>query len=125
VVGQVGNQLYWFVPTSAGPWMIKWGHYSYNYWDKDPRPLTFFFQRNEAVYKRDAVGKVLNDENGRAIIEGYESKWHSTSYTSMKQYRKLDQKELVFWNALPEHYRNGILSCSPTAPKPVKKKTFY
>lgn len=121
VVGQVGNQLYWFTPTGAGPWVVKWGYYTHGYWYKSDYPLTFYYQRNDPVYKKNSVGQVINDDLGRAIIEGYESKWTATGLVPLKQYRKLNQKDLEYWNALPEHYRNGILSCSPTAPKPVKK----
>lgn len=118
VVGQVGNQLFWFVPTGAGPWIIKWGQYYYSYsMMKNSSPLTFYYQRNEPVYKKDSLGKVVNDDLGRAIIEGYETRWHSTGLVSLKQYRKLTHKELAYWNSLPEHYQNGILSCAPTGPK--------
>ena len=126
IVGKIGDKLFWFIPTNAGPWLMKWQGVRYNSWYGEPEnALAYYYLRNKPVYKTNSVGQAYQDENGQAIIDYYQPQWEKTNYTAFRQYRKLNQKELEFWNELPEYYQKGILECSPTAPKPPKKKFSY
>jgi|SRR6185436_2761422 len=110
-VGKVGEKLFWFVPTTKNKkrggankeWKIEWnsngyrGYYNHN-------TLSFLYLYQKPIYSK-------NKENLTEII-GYDSAWQVAS-PNLRQDRKLNNKEMIFWQSLPEWYRNKILETSP------------
>jgi hypothetical protein len=128
IVGKVGKKLFWFTPADKSTkrggyshiWRTTWGpastyYYSY-YGDHGPQ---FEYLHYEIVYKRDSVGKPIIENGGMVEIERKETWKHYTP--SLRQDRKLNDKELEFWNALPAWYQTRIMEESPTYPKELKK----
>lgn len=112
VIGKVGNKFFWFVPVDKSKkyggynfkWKTEWkSNYYYN--------LTFLHLRHAPIY-------VKNKEGVTEII-GYEPVWKA-SYPNFRQDRKLNDKEMIFWNSMPEWYQNKILERSPVYPENLK-----
>jgi hypothetical protein len=136
VVGLVGNKLFWFVPVGKPNkhkgmyrdhvWRTKWGHdreryYYYAY----SAGLHWEYLSEETVYKTDSVGNVIYDEYNRATPIGTKKVWKSGSKPFFRQGRKLNPKDLEFWNVLPDHYKTKVLEQSPNYPEPPKPKYPY
>lgn len=123
VVGKVGNKYFWFIPSDKNKkrggvdrtWRTDWGtrKYYYNY------GLRFLFLSDEPIYKMDLMGHRVV-ENGVLVVIGYETIWKVGHPSGFRQGRKLDSKELNFWNTLPEYYQTKVLELSPTYPNPPK-----
>lgn len=118
VVGKVGNKYFWYQPADKsqkhhGPsrnWVTKWGRYGGYYADYG---LTFMYLATAPVYKLDNMGRKVLLENGSPEIIGYEAQWFVGSPGAFRQGRKLDSKEVDYWNSIPEYYQNKILGLAP------------
>ena len=120
VAGKVGKKLFWFVPADknkkrggyAHIWKAEWSNHDY-YTRKTPGPK-FSYLRYKIEYKKDGNG-IQVMENGNPIELSRTPEWHS--YTpELRQERRLNEKEMVYWNALPKYYQDGILQSAPNAP---------
>lgn len=131
IVGQVGNKLFWFVPSDKNKkrggwshiWRVSWG--STSYWDRNIGPY-FQYLNYDVLYKVDGNGVQVLDDKGAPIVLDRIPKWVNASTPTLRQDRKLNDKEIAYWNNLPEHYRTKILEKSPTYPEELKpKRTSY
>lgn len=130
VVGQVGNKFFWFVPATKTPkrggyahiWKTVWGYRQYYYDNIGPQ---FQYLSYEIVYKQDKDGSVIIREDGSKIEIDRIAKWVNASPAALRQDRKLNPKEMDFWNKLPEYYKIKILEKSPTYPEELKPKPRY
>ena len=132
IVGQVGNKFFWFVPVVKSKkgtqvyrgysqiWATQWHNGSYY---ADPGP-EFLSLRYETIYKKDSLGRAVLDEAGKPIVLETVSKWVRASIPNLRQDRKLDAKDLQFWESLPEYYQTKILQKSPGYPKPAKTNPY-
>jgi hypothetical protein len=131
IVGKVGNKLFWFTPvgkakkhrygSSARTWRTAWGYRDYWYRDYGPH---FQYLSEEIVYKLDGNGRqVLNDE-GKPIEVSRHPKWVNGSPNALRQDRKLNEREVAYWESLPEFYQTKILEKSPNYPKPAKSDPY-
>jgi hypothetical protein len=122
VVGKVGDKFYWFAPVSKSKkyggtnkvWKIEWSDLR---WQSHRGFLKFLYAYQKPIYssqKRDEESKF------REII-GYETVWQATM-PNLRQDRKLNDKELIFWNSMPEWYQNKVLERSPTHPQNLTPK---
>lgn len=128
VVGKVGKKTFWFVPTGKSKkhrgsfgsqqWITQWGGTKTGYYYYQNHGLRFLFLSREAVYKKDANGQTAL-VNGSAVIESYTPIWRDAT-PEFRQDRKLNEKELAFWNTIPEYYQIKVLERSPTYPFPIK-----
>lgn len=121
VVGKVGKKLFWFIPADTNKkggyphqWKAVWGRKTY-YQKYD---LQFHFLKEKIIYKRDNVGNYILID-GKPIISSCEKEW-VYGYPNFRQGRKLDNKDLAFWNTMPEWYQTRVLEQSPTYPKDLK-----
>jgi hypothetical protein len=123
VVGKVGNKYFWFIPADKNKkrggvdrtWRTDWGSrkYYYNY------GLRFLYLADEPLYKVDSTGhRIL--ENNLPIVIGHETVWKAGHPGSFRQGRKLDTKEMNYWNTIPAYYQTKVLELSPTYPNPPK-----
>jgi hypothetical protein len=130
IVGKVGNKYFWFIPSTTTKkyggtdyqWMVKWGNYGKYYFSSNS--LTFLYLATKPIYKVDSNFKVVTVDNAPVIIR-YEQQWTPGSPTSLRQGRKLDTKEMEYWNSIPEYYKEKILELSPTHPGPPKDTYRY
>ncbi len=132
VVGYAGKKLFWFVPADKTKkwggrnrqWMTQWG-YAYNYYSyRDSYGLKFLYLNDTPIYKMDDNNKYLLDDKGNKIIKGYDTKWVAGT-PQFRQDRRLNDKELAFWNTIPEHYRNKVLEHSPNYEAPETDNRPY
>lgn len=125
VVGKAGEKLFWFVPADKNKkrggttrkWKTEWTrnkYYTY-YGSYGSYGLTYLYYYSEPIY-------VKNKEGGLEII-GYKPTWKE-GYPNFRQDRKLDDKDLQFWNSVPEWYQTKILEFSPTYPEDLKPPLF-
>jgi hypothetical protein len=137
IIGQVGNKLFWFVPTGKGErhgrqahgdyaWKTLWGYprdpyYYYSY----SQGLRWEYLTQETVYKTDSMGNVIYDEYHRATPIGTKKVWKAGSRPFLRQGRKLNTKELEYWHNLPNYYKIKVLEESPTYPEELKRKPRY
>jgi hypothetical protein len=129
IVGKVGNKLFWFVPTSGSKkhhspkhtWKIVWGDYSY--YRRFDGPV-FQYLSYEVIYKKDSLGRLVLDGEGKTIPLDKVAKWVNTGYPSLRQDRKLNEKELNYWNSIPGFYQEKITQMSPNSPLP-RKETYF
>lgn len=125
VIGKIGNKLFWFTPTTKNAkrggsnheWKTEWTDKYYNKYGYNG--LIFLYSNQEIIYIKNKEG----------IMEKVGSKltWVATT-PNFRQDRKLNDKEIVFWNSMPIWYQNKILERSPTYPtnlKPSYKNPFY
>lgn len=118
IVGKVGTKYFWYFPSDrnqkhhrpAHHWVTGWGNYTGYYGDYG---LTFMYLDNAPIYKIDNMGRKEKNAEGAPIILGYEKQWFLGSPTIFHQGRKLDSKELEYWNSVPEYYQNKILGLAP------------
>ena len=130
VVGKVGKRLFWFVPTGKNKkhrsgsevqqWITQWGYAGRTYYSN--YGLNYFFLRKEPVYKYDKG--VLVYENEKPVILEYKTSWQNATPT-FRQDRKLNEKELAFWNTIPVNYQTSVLEYSPTYDGPPRKDRRY
>lgn len=128
IVGKVGKRLFWFAPADkskkggyAHIWRTEWGYprnsrmyyYSYN------QGLRFTYLDYEVTYKKDSVGQIVMVD-GKMVELERKAVWKNASDPSLRQDRRLNDKELFFWNTIPEYYQAKILERSPTASIPYK-----
>lgn len=117
VVGKVGKRLFWFVPADKNKkrggnnrqWDTKWGYMGRGYYSH--YGLHYKYLRIEPVYKY--VNGALSYENGKPIVLEYKSTWENGTPT-FRQDRKLNEKELAYWNTIPEYFQTQVLEWSPT-----------
>ena len=124
VVGQVGNKFFWFVPADKNKkyggvtrtWITQWGgergYYSNRY------SLHFYYLHRSPIYKYDEERHIVY-QDGKPVIVDYKETWQDSTPT-FRQDRKLNDKELAFWNTIPEYYQTKVLERSPTYPEPPK-----
>ncbi len=123
VVGKIGSKLYWFVPVNKSKkrggsnkeWKTVWGT---SHW-RSYNSLGFLYAYQKPIFSKEK-------DNVNQII-GYETDWRAAT-PNFRQDRKLIDKELVFWNSIPEWYQNKILEHSPTYPenlKPQYSNNYY
>lgn len=135
IVGQVGNQLFWFVPADKNKkrggysriWRISWGHppeYSFYYGRYGYYGFYFQYLDYEVTYKRDAMGNFVVEDGKRVEIDR-QPKWRVSSVPAFRQDQRLTDKEVEYWNSIPESYRKQILEHSPNYDGPTKKDSFY
>jgi len=134
VVGYAGKRLFWFVPADKTKkwggrnrqWATQWG-YAYKYYTYgDSYGLKFLYLHDEPIYKTDADGKFLLDDNGNKIIKDYNTKWVA-GRPIFRQDRRLNDKELAFWNTIPKHYQDKVIEWSPNyvAPENPNPYPYY
>jgi hypothetical protein len=125
IVGKVGNKLFWFEPTTKNEkrggyrhiWKIEWGYRDYYSYSAG---LQFLYLDYEIIYKRDSVGHVVI-EDGRMVELERKPLWKKVYQApALRQDRKLNDKEVAYWSALPKFYRNKILEQSPNYVEPKK-----
>lgn len=131
-VGYVGKKLFWFIPTgknqkhkngAAKQWMTQWGHSNpKRMYYRSTYGLHYYYLDKQPIHKHDRGELVYED--GKLIIIGYETSWRMGS-PSFRQDRKLNDKELTFWNTIPEYYQIKVLEKSPTYPNPPKEDYYY
>lgn len=128
IVGKVGNKYFFFVPATKSKkggyshiWATEWSSGSYY---ADPGPQ-FLYLSYEPVYKTDSVGRYILDDDGNKTVIDRRAKWVRASLPTLRQDRKLDAKDLAYWNIIPEYYQIKILQNSPGYPKPVKRNSYY
>lgn len=122
IVGKVGNKLFWFLPTDKNKkwggtnreWKIEWNNVYYNYYSGNG--FRFLYLYHTPIYTKD--------KDGVSKISGYTPTWASGT-PNLRQDRKLSDKEIVFWDSMPELYQNKVLECSPTYPKDLKPSYRY
>ena len=127
IVGKVGKKLFWFVPADKNEkrggyrreWMTEWNYRSY--YSNGP---VFRYHNYRPIYKYDTEGRILLDENGNKVVREYEETWPYASPPGFRQDRKLNEKELAFWNTIPEFYQTKVLERSPTYPNPPKNNPY-
>jgi hypothetical protein len=117
VVGYNGKKLYWYIPVSssafADEWKCEWSNSYYGSSSYGTAGLQYLKRYYEPVYA-----------NGAVI--GRKEAWYPYEYHSRhpnfncRQYVELSDKDLEFWNQLPEFYKNEILRWSPNYVKPPK-----
>lgn len=115
-VGKIGNKLFWFVPVDKSKkyggtnhqWKVEWGA---NTRYQTRNGLYFLCLYQEPIY-------CTNKEGVSELVE-YKPSWRRRVPT-FRQDRKLTDKEIIFWNSIPEYYQIKILEYSPTYPNPPK-----
>ena len=126
IVGKVGTKLFWFEPTTKNKkqggyrheWKIEWGYSPFSYYNAG---LQFLYLDYEIVYKKDALGRVVIEE-GRMVELDRKPSWKKVHQApSLRQDRKLNDKEAAYWNAIPKFYRTKILEQSPNYVEPKKR----
>lgn len=133
IVGKVGNKLFWFTPVGkakkhrgmghAHIWKIVWGHRGYYYYySASPH---FQYLTYENIYKLDGNGMQVLDDKGAPVVLDRIAKWVNASTPPLRQHRKLNEKELAYWNSLPQYYQTKILELSPNYPEELKPKPRY
>jgi hypothetical protein len=108
VVGKAGKKFFWFVATDKNKkkggtnrqWITKWENDKdrFSYWSSFA--LRYYYSYNEPVYKDD---KVID----------HKLVWRIGT-PIFRQDRKLNDKELKFWNTIPENLQKEVLRSSPT-----------
>lgn len=129
IVGQVGNKFFWFAPVGkakkhrgmgyAHIWKTVWGFR--DYWSYTHGPV-FQYLSYEIIYKLDGNGQRVLDDKGAPIELDRLPKWVNASTPPLRQDRKLNEKEMAYWNSLPDYYKTKILEKSPTYPEELKPK---
>jgi hypothetical protein len=121
VVGKVGNKIFWFVPPRergfSGEWKCGWsssfhyneGHTAYGY-------VTYHYLSYRNIYNSDHT-KVIDTK----------PVWNEfiSVQLNVRQDKEFTKDDYKFWNQIPEWCQKGILSRSPTSPKPVKPLNKY
>lgn len=130
-VGKVGNKLFWFTPTGKPnkhrnlkhkeTWTSSWG--GKKAWYRTYNNLRYYYLHREPVYKYEN-GNLFYDFEGKPVILDYKENWIDARPT-FRQDRKLNAKELAFWNTIPEYYQNQVLAWSPTYEAPDKEHPYY
>lgn len=139
-VGRVGDKFFWFVPVGKGKkyphnghthiWRTQWGPPNKRMYYYGSYGLRWEYIQEEVVYKTDSLGQyVYQDElneygQKQRIVIGREKVWKTGSKPVFRQDRKLDEKELAYWNNLPAYYQTKILEESPNYPNPPKKDYY-
>jgi hypothetical protein len=126
-VGQVGNKFFWFVPAdknkkrggASHTWRTTWGNRRYYH----GYGLNFSYLSKEPIYKKDSVGQYIY-QNGTLVTIGYQEKWNDST-PIFRQDRKLNPKEMAFWNTIPTYYQTKVLERSPVYPNPPKPDYGY
>lgn len=122
VVGFVGDKLFFFTPVGKGrkhaghryKWATTWGYPKYNYYSSyNASPFQYHYFGQEAVLKVDKDGQNVYDDTGRVVVDYYKDVWKAAT-PIFRQDRKLNDKELVFWNSIPEYFQKIVLKYSPT-----------
>lgn len=133
VVGRVGDKFFWFMPVGKGKkqahngtarnWRTQWGPPNKRMYYYGNNTLRWEYESEETIYKTDSVGNYIYDERDgqkRPIVIGREKIWKTGSKPVFRQDRKLDEKEMEYWNSLPPYYQTKILEESPNYPAPKK-----
>lgn len=123
IVGKVGNKLFWFIPAdknkkrggTSKTWRTVWS--TRRYYADGP---IFKYLAERELYKTDQFGKRVLDEERKLIVIGTEQYWKDAYPGSFRQGNKLSNKEVAYFNNLPEYYQKKVLEMSPTNPKPVR-----
>jgi len=131
VVGKVDKKLFWFVPADKNKkrggirkqWITRWGYLERKYWYSYSYGLHYYYLRVEPIYKKDKDGNLVL-EKGKPIAIDYQQSWQNGTPT-FRQDRKLNDKELKFWNSIPECYQTKVLEYSPTWDGPPRKTSYY
>ena len=135
VVGQVGNKLFWFAPTSgaiiSGRSKILKGKHSHKLWATEwinsyyATGPQFLYLSYDIIYKKDAEGRTVIDDNGKMVVVERIPKWVRASMPTLRQDGQLDAKDIQFWNSMPDYYHTKILQYSPGYPNPPKRDPYY
>lgn len=128
IVGRVGDKFFWFVPVGKGKkhrgvnheWRTVWGGRHRYYYDHG---LHFEYLSEKIIYKKDSLGRPVI-EDGKQIEVGREPVWQTGYKPHLRQDRKLNDKEMEFWNSLPAFYQTKILEQSPNYPNPPKQDYY-
>ncbi len=131
IVGKVGNKFFWFTPVGkakkhrgmghAHIWKTAWGYRDYYYRDYGP---TFQYLTYEPIYKLDGNGRQVIGEDGKPIELDRLPKWVNASTPPLRQDRKLNDKEMAYWNTIPDWYKTKVLEKSPNYPNPPKPDPY-
>ena len=132
VVGKMGNKYFWFVPVGKGKkhhgythtWRTAWGRYGSGYWNYQTG-LHFEYLTYEIIYKKDSVGQYILSEDGKQIELERKPKWVASTPNALRQDRKLNDKEMKYWNSIPEYFRTKVLEQSPGYPLPIQQRKYY
>lgn len=133
IVGYVGKRLFWFVPVDKTKkwggrnrqWKTQWGYKAYPYGSYYGGPV-FLYLHDEPIYKYDGDGKYVLDDKGNKIVTDYKTTWRNGT-PQFRQDRRLNEKDLAFWNTIPEFYQGKVLERSPTfeGEKPPGAYSYY
>jgi hypothetical protein len=128
IVGKVGTKFFWFIPADKNKkrggtdriWKTVWGYqHHWGYWNGGGNGPHFQYLSYEVIYKKDSNGiQVL--ENGKLVELERKPEWKNGGPPSLRQGRKLNTKEMAFWNTIPVFYQTKILEVSPGYPNPPK-----
>lgn len=122
VVGKIGKKLFWFIPADKN----KKGGYSHEWktqWGRGASYYSEYALRYLYLYYDNIYSKEVDEAGNRKIIDR-KPVWRE-SIPSFRQDRKLNEKELVFWNSIPEYYQNKVLEYSPTNPNPPPPRRYW
>jgi hypothetical protein len=122
VVGKVGEKLFWFVPADKNKkrggtthkWKTEWARNKY-YTYYGSYGLTYLYSYSEPIYAKN--------KEGILVIAGYKPSWRE-GLPNFRQDRKLEDKDVQFWNSIPSWYQTKVLEFSPTYPKELKPSPF-
>jgi hypothetical protein len=122
VVGKIGNKLFWFVPVDKNKkhggttrkWKTEWTKNTY-YTYYGNYGLTYLYSYSAPIYEKD--------KDGISRIAGYQLAWQQ-GRPSFRQDKKLDDKDIQFWNSIPGYYQTKVLEFSPTYPEDLKPSLF-
>jgi hypothetical protein len=122
VVGQVGEKLFWFVPADKNKkrggtnhkWKTEWAKNTY-YTYYGNYGLTYLYSYSAPIYEKD--------KDGISRIVGYQLTWQQ-GRPNFRQDKKLDDKDIQFWNSIPGYYQTKVLEFSPTYPEDLKPSLF-
>lgn len=138
IVGKVGTKLFWFIPADKNKkrggvsrtWRTVWSWPETNYggYTYIKRELTFIVLSEKPIYRLDEFGRKILGENGKYEISEYKTEWIRSYPGAFRQGNKLSNKEIEYFNNLPQYYQDRVLELSPTHPKPVKpsyRNSYY
>lgn len=121
VVGKIGKKFFWFVPADKNKkggwhheWKTEWKNNDTNYWQKGG--LRYLYLTYQSVYAKD--------KDGVDIVVDRKPYW-AYGEPIFRQDRKINEKEMLFWNSLPEFHKTKVLERSPIYPNPPQEKIDY
>ncbi len=114
IIGKSGNKLYWFLikSKSSDGWADEWKCEWLNSYYGHPTNLVYLKKTQVPVYIKDK-------------LTSYKEEWREPFYYKFKrlnarQWKELSDKDVEYFNSLPEYYQEAILEWSPLNKNPRK-----